>query len=225
MLCGATGTRLHPMKIVHALQQEEVAAGNGSPEKTSRPFDLYRSGMVLGEGAASLVLEDLDTALARGATIYGEVVGGGSSSVVERNLVARRDVAMKNALVATLQHAEARPEEIGHLHAHGLSTRTSDVEESWAIHEVFASRSVPVVAAKSYFGNLGAGSGAVEIVASLLAFHEERLFRVLNYQTPDPECPLSVVTAEDTPPGDSFINLNVTPQGQASAVMIRRYRG
>ena len=225
MLCGATGTRLHPMKIVHALQQEQVAAGDGSPEKTSRPFDLNRSGMVLGEGAAALVLEDLDTALARGATIYGEVVGGGSSSVVERNLVARRDVAMKNALVATLQHAEATPEEIGHLHAHGLSTRTSDVEESWAIHEVFSSRSVPVVAAKSYFGNLGAGSGAVEIVASLLAFHEERLFRVLNYQTPDPQCALSVVTADDTPPGDSFINLNVTPQGQASAVMIRRYRG
>jgi 3-oxoacyl-[acyl-carrier-protein] synthase II len=225
MLCGATGTRLHPMKIVHALQQEEVAAGNGTPEGTSRPFDLHRTGMVLGEGAGALVLEDVDSALARGATIYGEVVGGGSSSVVERNLVARRDVAMKNALTATLQHADATPDEVGHLHAHGLSTRTSDVEESWAIGEVFRARAVPVVAAKSSFGNLGAGSGAVEIAASLLALQHGRLFRVLNYQTPDPECPLAVVTTDDTPPGDSFINLNVTPQGQASAVMVRRYQG
>jgi 3-oxoacyl-[acyl-carrier-protein] synthase II len=225
MLCGATGTRLHPMKIVHALQQEEVAPGNSDPEQTSRPFDLHRSGMVLGEGAAAMVLEDLVSALARGATIYGEVVGGGSSSVVERNLLARRDVAMKNALAAAIQHAGATPDEVGHLHAHGLSTRTSDIEESWAIRQVFAARDVPVVAAKSFFGNLGAGSGAVEMVASLLALEHGRLFRVLNYQTPDPQCPLAVVTADDVPPGDSFINLNVTPQGQASAVMIRRYRG
>jgi 3-oxoacyl-[acyl-carrier-protein] synthase II len=225
MLCGATGTRLHPMKIVHALQQEEVASGDGTPEQTSRPFDLHRSGMVLGEGAGALVLEDLTSALARGATIYGEVVGGGSSSVVERSLLARRDVAMKNALVAALEHAGATPGEVGHVHAHGLSTRTSDIEESWAIRQVFAARDVPVVAAKSYFGNLGAGSGAVEMAASLLALYYRRLFRVLNYQTPDPECPLAVVTTDDAPPGDSFINLNVTPQGQASAVMIRRYVG
>ncbi len=225
MLCGATGTRLQPMKIVHALQQEEVASGNGAPERTSRPFDLHRSGMVLGEGAGALVLEDLGSALARGATIYGEVVGGGSSSVVERNLLAQRDVAMRNALSAALQHAGATRDEVGHLHAHGLSTRNGDVEESWAIREVFPAGDVPVVAAKSSFGNLGAGSGAVEMAASLLALQHGRLFRVLNYQTPDPECPLAVVTNDDTPPGDSFINLNVTPQGQASAVMIRRYQG
>ena len=225
MLCGATGTRLHPMKIVHALQQEEVAPGDEAPERTSRPFDLHRSGMVLGEGAGALVLEDSGSALARGATIYGEVVGGGSSSVVEKNLVARCDVAMRNALSAVLQHAGATPAEVGHLHAHGLSTRNSDAEEAWAIREVFPTRNVPVVAAKSFFGNLGAGGGAVEMAASLLALQHGRLFRVLNYQTPDPECPLAVVTTDDTPPGDSFINLNVTPQGQASAVMIRRYQG
>ena len=81
------------------------------------------------------------------------------------------------------------------------------------------------MAAKSFFGNLGAGSGAVEMVASLLAMQHGRLFRVLNYQTPDPQCPLAVVTTDDAPPGDSFINLNVTPQAQASAVMVRRYQG
>jgi 3-oxoacyl-[acyl-carrier-protein] synthase II len=181
--------------------------------------------MVLGEGAGALVLEDAGAALARGATIYGEVVGGGSSSVVERNLLARRDLAMRNALSAVLQHAGATPGEVGHLHAHGLSTRNGDVEESWAIRQVFPTSSVPVVAAKSFFGNLGAGGGAVEMAASLLALQHGRLFRVLNYQTPDPECPLAVVTTDDAPPGDSFINLNVTPQGQASAVMIRRYQG
>ena len=78
------------------------------------------------------------------------------------------------------------------------------------------------MAAKSYFGNLGAGSGMVELIASLLAWQHNRLFPVLNYETPDPQCPVAVVTDGQTPPGSAFINLNVTPQGQAAAVLLRR---
>ena len=84
---------------------------------------------------------------------------------------------------------------------------------------------VPVVAAKSYFGNLGAASGLVELIGSLLALKHGRLFRTLNYETPDPECPVNVVaTAMACPPGDVFINVNISPQGQASAVVVRRFR-
>jgi 3-oxoacyl-[acyl-carrier-protein] synthase II len=82
---------------------------------------------------------------------------------------------------------------------------------------------VPVTAAKSYFGNLGAGSGMVELAASTLALMHDRLFPVLNYETPDPECPLAVVRDTHTKPGDSFLNASVTPQGQASCVLVRRY--
>jgi 3-oxoacyl-[acyl-carrier-protein] synthase II len=225
MLVGATGTRLHPMKMIHAFQQEEVAAGDGDPASASRPFDRDRRGMVLGEGAGAILLEELASATARGATIYGEVLGAASGSVSGRRLVARRDRAMVNALQAVLTAAGATVDEVGHLHAHGISTRTSDAEEARAIQEVFAARStpLPVVAAKSYFGNLGAGSGMVELIASLLALRHDRLFPILNYATPDPECPVAAVRDGDVPPGASFINLNVTPQGQAAAVMVRRF--
>lgn len=225
ILAGATGTRLHPMKTVHVVQQEEVASGNGDPAKVSRPFDRKRTGMVLGEGAGTVVLEELGSAQARGATVYAEVVGGASSSVADRNLVARRDQAMANALAAALRNAGLRPEDIGHLHAHGLSTRTGDVEEAWAIHQVFGDRGtpLPVTAAKSYFGNLGAGSGLVELVAGVMALRHGGLFPILNYEDPDPECPVAGVAEAGADPGASFVNLNVTPQGQASAVIVRAF--
>ena len=228
MLCGATGTRLNPIKTVHAVQQEEVATDGGDdPAGVSRPFDQDRRGMVLGEGAAAVVIEELAVAQARGATIYGEILGRSTSSAVERRLVARRDLAMRNALTAVIDSARTTPERIGHVHAHGLSTRTGDAEEAWAIDQVFGGRSepVPVVAAKSHFGNLGAGSGMVELIASTLALAHGRLFPVLNYETPDPDCPVAAVRDGDTGPGASFVNLSVTPQGQASAVIVQHWQG
>ena len=106
-----------------------------------------------------------------------------------------------------------------------MSTRSCDVEEAQAIEEVFGqrARSLPVVAAKSYFGNLGAGSGMVELIASLLALRAGVLFPTLNYETPDAECPLHVVHDNSTPAGKRFINVNVTPQGQASGVVVQAF--
>lgn len=225
MLVGATGTRLHSMKAIHAMQQEEVHPNDGDPTTASRPFDRARRGMVLGEGAGAIVIEDLASAQARGATIYGEVLSAASSAVAGLRLVAQRDRAMRNVLESVLQAAKAKPDDIGHLHAHGLSTQTCDADEAWAIQQLFATRSkpLPVTAAKSYFGNLGAGSGTVELISSLLAMQNNQLFPILNYTTPDPECPVSAVHNGDAQPGGSFINLSVTPQGQASAVMVRRF--
>jgi len=227
MLVGATGSRLHPMKMIHAVGQEEIAGDGGDPATASRPFDRDRRGMVLGEGAGAVVLEELAAAQARGAAIYGEVAAAANSSAADRRLQARRGKAMQNALEAVIRAAGVQPETIGHLHAHGLSTRTGDAEEAAAIERVFGSRKkpLPVTAAKSYFGNLGAGAGSVELIASLLAMQHGRLFPILNYDAPDPECPISAVRDFDTPPGDSFIHLSVTPQGQAAALMLRRYEG
>jgi 3-oxoacyl-[acyl-carrier-protein] synthase II len=173
-------------------------------------------------------LEERASAEARGATIYAEVLAGTSSSVAGRDRVAQRDLAMKNALEMALKSANVRPEDVGFVNAHGLSTRTADVEEARAINQVFGSRArpVPVVAPKSHFGNLGAGSGMVELIAGVLALGRGRLFPVLNYQLPDPDCPVSVVTgAEDQGPGRSFAKLSVTPQGQASAALLGRWEG
>jgi 3-oxoacyl-[acyl-carrier-protein] synthase II len=224
MLVGATGTRLHAMKTIHAVVLEELASPEAEPARASRPFDRNRTGMVLGEGAAAVMIEELSAAQARGAKIFGEVLAAASSCVVGRHLQADRRQAMINVLNSVLKSSGLKPDEIGHIHAHGLSTHSCDVEEAQAIQAVFGGRAkpVPVVAAKSYIGNLGAGGGMVELIASLLALKNQQLFPVLNYKTPDPECPVAAVT-NGTSPGDCFINLSVTPQGQASAALVRRF--
>jgi 3-oxoacyl-[acyl-carrier-protein] synthase II len=224
MLAGATGTRVHPMKAIHARLNEPLAADGEAPEKASRPFDLNRTGMVLGEGAGTIVLEELEYARARGASIYGEVVAAASSAVADRQPNPRREQALTNCMRAALREAGYSPEQVGHIQAHGLGTRESDRDEARAIREVFGRHAdrLPVTAAKSYFGNLGAASGAVELIAGAMALGQGRLFGVLNFETPDPDCPV-VVAKEGAAAGDSFLSLSVTPFAQASCVLVRRF--
>ena len=155
--------------------------------------------------------------------MYGEVLGYGSS-MAARNGVAQIAEAVTNAARAALHHAGCGPDDVGHLHAHGLGTRFADREEAKAIHRVFETRGseIPVVAAKSYFGNLGAAGGMVELIASLLAMQESRLFPVLGSDQPDPECGLRLVQGNTTPSGAIVLNLNFAPSGQASALVVRR---
>jgi 3-oxoacyl-[acyl-carrier-protein] synthase II len=224
MLAGATGTRVHPMKAIHARLNEPLAADGEAPEKASRPFDLNRTGMVLGEGAGTIVLEELEYARARGATIYGEIVAAASSAVADRQSTPRREQAFTNCMRAALREAGCSPEQIGHIQAHGLSTRESDRDEARAIREVFSRHAdrIPVAAAKSYFGNLGAASGVVELIAGALALGRGQLFGTLNFETPDPDCPATIAKA-GAAAGDSFLSLSVTPLSQASCVLVRRF--
>ncbi len=221
MIAGATGTRLHPMKMIHVIQNEELADDDGPSEKACRPFDLRRTGMVVGEGAGAVVLEERGRAEQRGAEIYGEVLGTASSASVGPKLLARRGDALATALSSVLRITGMSPESLGHVQAHGLSTRSCDPDEAQAIDRILGARAIaiPVTAAKSYFGNLGAGSGMVELIAGILSIRHGQLFPVLNYETPDPACPIAV--AVDAQAGSSFVNLNVTPQGQASAAIVR----
>jgi 3-oxoacyl-[acyl-carrier-protein] synthase II len=223
MVAGATGTRILPMQAIHALQTEQMAAENCDPTKASRPFDKNRTGMVAGEGAGMVVLEELASAQARGATIYAEVVGAGGANVADEQLRGKRGVALAHAMRAALRDAGLKPADIGHINAHGLATADCDADEARAIREVFGplADKLPVVAAKSYFGNLGAGSGAVELIASVLAMKEGKLPRTLNYETPDVTCGLAITRDDKTSPGGSFLNLSVTPQGQAAVLCVR----
>jgi 3-oxoacyl-[acyl-carrier-protein] synthase II len=225
MIAGATGTRLHPLRSVHVSLQEELAEGDGDPASFSRPFDLNRTGMVLGEGSGAVIVEELELARSRGVEILAEVVGFASSAVVDRKGVGDPGQALQNVMRQSLAKARMRPEELGHLHAHGLSTHDSDRQEAAAIQEVFGDRTdpLPVTAIKSYMGNLGAAGGLVELIASLLSLEEGELFPILNYETPDPACPIAAVRSMVDLPGDSFMNVSVTPQGQASAVVLRRF--
>lgn len=223
IVSGATGTRIHAIKSIHVSLQEEVAEANEDPTKLSRPFDANRTGVVIGEGAGSLVLEDLDHANQRGATPLAEIVGYGSSTVIKRSSLADRKTAVANAIKQALGTAQMTPNDIGHVNAHGISTIQGDRDEAAAIESIFGARSnpVPVVAPKSATGNTGAGSGAMELISSVLALRHGTLFPTQNYQTRDPECPLSIVTDAVTPAGTSALNVSVTAQGQASAILVR----
>lgn len=223
MVAGATGTRLHWVRWVQTVLQEELADSD-DPHSASRPFDLDRTGAVLGEGAGVLVLEELSKAESRGAEIYAEVIGSGSSVVSNGRGTACREKALANAVRAALRDAKVDEGGVGHIHAHGLSSRSCDMDEARAIRDVFGppNSQPPVTAAKSYFGNLGAGSGAVELASSILALQHGKLFSSLNYESPDAECPVAVANGSEASPGTTALNLNVTQQGQASAVLVRR---
>ncbi|MEC7567348.1 MAG: beta-ketoacyl-[acyl-carrier-protein] synthase family protein [Planctomycetota bacterium] len=220
MVTGATGTRIHPLRTVHVNMQEELVGNQFNAAEGCRPYEKNRNGMVIGEGAGSMTIERLDHALARNANIYGEIIAFASSTAMNRDRTARFDQAFKNVIRQSLENANLKPEDIGHVHGHGMSTISSDQGEAEAIASVFGNQT-PVVAAKSYMGNLGAGSGVVEIISSLLALQKDRLFPTLNYDEPDPLCDIQVVQDSDQPAGNCFMNLNTSPQGQASSVILR----
>jgi 3-oxoacyl-[acyl-carrier-protein] synthase II len=178
--------------------------------------------MVLGEGAAVFILEELEHARARGAAIHGEIVGHAARNVSVAGGVGLKQQALALAMRRALSMAQVTATELSHIHAHGASTVVGDREEAAAMHDVLgpAAATIPTVAAKSHFGNLGGGSGLVECMASLLAIRHGELFPLLNFEEPDPECPVRPARRGD-PSGKVFISSAVTPQGQAGSVVIR----
>lgn len=233
MIAGATGTRVLPLQAIHA-QQHQQAVGevgpNEDPATLSRPFDANPRGMVCGEGAGMLLLETLDSAQARSAAILGELVGFGSSTVSKpiagsESLVGDNRTAVANAITSALSDAGLEAGSLGHLNADGLGDAAVDADEAAAIRAALGETSVPVVALKSYFGALGAGSGVVELIGSLLAMDPSgplagALPRTLNHATTDG--PLNVIAEPGTATGDAFVKLSTNPQGQAAAVCVRR---
>ncbi len=223
MIAAATGTRLHPVKTVHAVMWDTVAKAD-DPAKACRPFDKNRTGQVISEGACSLILESEENARSRGADILGRVLGTGAACVTNRNLIGDTKKALVLAMQKALASAGLKPEDIGHVNAHGLGTIDTDRDEAAAINEVFGGRKhpVPVTSLKSYFGNPGASCGMLEVAGSLLALQSGVVPPTLNYETPDPECPLNVISGEPLKVENrTFLNIDVTRQGQASAAVIQ----
>ena len=221
MLAGTTGTRLHPVKSIHAALWDELASSELPPQKWCRPFDLNRTGQVLAEGACSFLLEDESHARSRGANILATILGSGSSCAFKRNGRPGIRQALVNAMRSALRDAGLRPDEIGHVNAHGLSSRDSDREEARAIQDIFGhDAEVPVTALKSYFGNAGSGCGTLELAGSLLGLKQGVVPATLNYETADPECPINVVHGQPLAVSNkTVLNINVTRMGQASALV------
>ncbi len=193
-----------------------------------RPFDLRRDGLVLGEGAAVLILEEMDSAKRRNALILAEIAGYGESS--DAYHITRPDPTAAGASLAikrALKDAGCAPADIDYINAHGTATSFNDAMEAKAIHEVFKdhARAIPVSSIKSAVGHILGGAGAVEAVISILAMNESILPSNINYSTPDPECPLSIVDR----PGQRHDIRRVLSNsfgfgGANAALVIQKYR-
>jgi len=151
----------------------------------------------------------------------GRVLAGASSTVSDQRGVPNFRQGFDNVMRSLLQQSGMAVRGAGHVHAHGLGTTLCDQQEAEAINAVFGPDK-PVVAAKSFMGNLGAGGGLVEAISSILAMQHGELFAGLNCQNMDPSCKINLITKAGADPGTSFINLSMTPQGQASGVLIAK---
>ena len=226
MLAGATGSRLEPLRALHFIASEPLASQRENPLEMSRPYDITRDGTLIGEGAGAVVLESMERAIALGAKIWGEVIAGASSAV--NSISTERDnirIAIGNVTKTLLERGTQAGVDFStgkwHIHGCGKSEVEGDASEAAGIRDALGDLDAPVTAAKSYFGNLGAGCGAIEIVASCLAMDKGQLFPVLNTRNVDPKCPIRVSTGNEAP-GDAFLQLAYSSQGQACGVLIRK---
>jgi len=218
MIVGGTGSRINLSDLMWHRGARMACNGKADPAEICRPFDAERSGMVCGEGAAQIVLESREFAERRGATPLARVAG--VSTRTESAAVGQRPTgdAIRRSIRAALAAAGVDPSEIGHVNAHGLSTREDDPIEARAIRDTLGD--VPVTALKSFFGNLGQGSGMVELAISLMALEKDVVPPTLNYETPDPECPVNVVTELQAASKRAFVKLSHNVTGQAAAVIV-----
>lgn len=224
MITGTTGIRVNPIKEIHTQMWEELGYDPEHPERSVKPFDIRRNGCAIAEAAACLTLESADLAEKRGAKIWGELLGTGSSCVADKQGQPNIRRAIANAMQAALRVSGLTPADVGHINAHGLAHPELDRVEAQAIHDVFGDlgSKVPVVGLKGYHGNPGAGTGLLELCESLLLLQEGLIPSTLNCDQPDPELKLNVVTGEPRPTGNKVVlNVNYTLIGQASAAVVR----
>lgn len=193
MIAGGTASRVHPTMWAYG-RSYELSKRTDLPAEASRPFDANRDGMVHGEGAAAFILEARESAEARGAKILAKIEAMANFCDATRPGTPSNGNATRNVLKSLLQKTGIAADQIGHVNAEGLSTVEDDCLEASAIADVLGQ--VPVTAPKSYFGNLGGGTGAVELVATILGLEKGLVPPTLNYTTPDPTCPINVVYGE-----------------------------
>jgi 3-oxoacyl-[acyl-carrier-protein] synthase II len=189
-----------------------------SREQSPRPFDLGRDGQVRGEGAAAFVLESRRHAEARGAKILARIVGNGAACDAKMGRGDESSAGLVRAMAEALRDAGISPGDVGHVNAHGLGTMSGDRHEASAIGQVF--NGVAVTAPKSFMGNLGAASGAVEMAASVLAIAHGQVPVTLNHDRPDPACPLKIVREPLAAAPPVAMVINQTQIGQAAALVL-----
>lgn len=228
VISGGTDEPLLPVLYAGFMALRAVA-DDPDPAKACKPFDARRNGFVVGEGAAALVLETLEHARARGARIYAEVLGYGSSSDafdMEASHESGRGPIL--AMQMALRKSGVAPEEVDYINAHGTATILNDRVETAAIKAVFGEHAyrLAVSSSKSMVGHLMGGAGALEGLATVKALHEQVLPPTINYEVPDPECDLDYVpNVARRAEVRVAISNSVGLGGHNATIAFRRYEG
>jgi beta-ketoacyl-acyl-carrier-protein synthase II len=199
ILAGGTEACMHPLILAGFIAMRGLAVEEEHPPHASRPFDATRAGFVMGEGACVLVLEELEAARARGATVYAEVLAYGTSN--DAHHMAQPEPAatgVAEMMRAAIERAGVGPERVGYINAHGTSTPLGDAAETKAIKDVFGDHAyeLAVSSTKSMMGHCFGAAGAIEAMMCVLALHEQKLPPTINYEHPDPVCDLDYVPNE-----------------------------
>ncbi|HWG44521.1 MAG TPA: beta-ketoacyl-ACP synthase II [Gemmataceae bacterium] len=204
MLAGGSESAITPMGIGGFVSARALSMRNDNPQAASRPFDKDRDGFVLSEGAGIVVLEDLEHARRRGATLYAEVLGCGSTADAYHITQPHpAGAGAGQAMRLALSDAKLNPDDIQYVNAHGTSTPLGDAAETQAIKDIFGShaRRLAISSTKSMLGHLLGASGGVELIVCALSIRHRVVHPTINYQNPDPACDLDYVpnTAREMP--------------------------
>jgi 3-oxoacyl-[acyl-carrier-protein] synthase II len=229
MLSGGTHSMIHPLGVTGFSLLTALSTRNDEPTRASRPFDRLRDGFVIGEGAAMVVLEDLERARRRGAQIYGEIVGYGATAdayrITDIHPQGRGAIA---CMRMALEDAGMGPGDIDYVNAHGTSTAVNDRVETVACKEVFGELAdqVPISSTKSMMGHLIAAAGVTELIVCMMAIRDNVLPPTINYENPDPDCDLDYVPnqARETP-CHVALNNSFGFGGQNITLIVRRFEG
>ncbi len=223
MFCGGVESVITPLAVGGFNAMRALSTRNDAPEKASRPFDRDRDGFVIGEGGGIMLLEDLEFALERGASILGEIVGYGLTGDAYHMTAPSPDGdGAIRCLQMALNDAGLAPQEVQYINAHGTSTDLNDVAETKAIKAVFGEHSaqLAVSSTKSMTGHLLGGAGGVEAVISVLALLNGMIPPTINYETPDPDCDLDYVPNQARKADLSCVLSNSFGFGGTNAVLI-----
>ncbi len=196
MIAGGAHSMIHPFGLTGFSLLTALSTNNENPTGASRPFDRLRDGFVLGEGSSVVILEELEFALRRGAEIYGEVLGYGSTADAYRITdIHPEGRGAIGCMRASLKDAGISPDEVGYVNAHGTSTTVNDKVETVACKAVFGERAyqVPVSSTKSMMGHLIAAAGVTEMIVCLMAIRDGVLPPTINLENPDPLCDLDYI--------------------------------
>lgn len=226
VIAGGTDASLMPLPFAGFASMKALSTRNDDAEHASRPFDLHRDGFVMGEGAAALVLEAEEHAIARGARIYGELVGYGQTSDAYHMASPSPDGSgAAEAIRLALKEAGLRPEQVGYVNAHATSTGAGDAAEVQALKSVWSNGSLPPVSStKSMTGHMLGAAGAIELLFCTLAVHNGVLPPTINYETPDPACDIDCIPNEAREQRiDVALSNSFGFGGHNCALAVRRY--